>query len=250
VRTKLNPAWAAYRQATTSMLVPVYQYPTLGTFYSTCNQLAPVVKYVVANPASGPGSSVDPGYAAAISAAQAAGITVLGYVDTDFALGGVTLATAEANVTEWNVLYPGVTSIFIDRASSLTGVETSYYQPLCAQIHGVTGAVAVLNFGSVPDQGYMAFTDIAVIFENDYMNGSWASFLASVPSWVGTYAASRFSALVYDVPLPLYMQMVLAQSQAANIGNVYVTDQSAYAFNPWGAQAAYMAAEAATLAAR
>ena len=262
----MSPPWVAYKQAATSMLVPVYQHPALGIFWQLCGTYSAglaagagtgtggAVKYAIADPASGPGAG-DAFYTTAISAAFTAGITVLGYVDTNYT--AVPLATAQAQVSgagSWPVIYPGppaVTSIFFDRADDTAG-NASYYQTLCNQVHTVGGAVAVLNWGTVPasDPGYMTFADIVIIHENDYGAGAWAAFLAALPSWVQNYPASRFAALVYNCPSPYIMQQVLVQAQAANIGNIYVTDQDARAGNPWGYQAAYLPAEAAALAAR
>lgn len=243
--------WVAYRQAATGMLVPAYQYPTLGTFWAVCGAYAPPGSYVIANPASGPGISTDANYTAAIAAAKAAGLTVLGYVDTNYT--AVPSGTVLANIATWNTLYPGVTSIFLDRADNSLANE-GYYHTICDQVHTVASAVAVLNFGTIPvDTAYMGFADIAVVYEGDYMAGTWQTFLAGMPALlaaVPSVAAARFAAVVYNCPSPYFMQQVLAQSQAVNVGSVYVTEQDTRSFNPYGAPAAYFAAEAAILSAR
>src|ERR1039458_3640515 len=96
-----------------SMLVPAYSYPNPPTFWNLLLDYVPPVRYVVANVSSGPGPTADPNYTAVINAALAAGLTVLGYVDTNYA--PVPGATPDANNALWQAPY-GVTASFFENA--------------------------------------------------------------------------------------------------------------------------------------
>jgi hypothetical protein len=172
----------------------------------------------------------------------AAGLTVLGYVDTDYT--AVTGSTADANVALWESLY-GVTSIFFDRSSPLAGNEP-YYSARAANVHTTPGAITVLNFGTIPDSGYMAFTDIAVVFEGDYAVG-WQTF--SPAGWMAGYSPARFCALVANAQTTAQMQSVLVTAKTDGIGVVYVTPEtSPPSYSVWpGSQ--YCPTEAAQISA-
>lgn len=201
-----------------SMLVPAYSYPNPPTFWNLLLAAVPPVKYVVANVSSGPGVTADPNYTAVISAALAAGLTVLGYVDTNYA--AVPAATADANVGLWQSLY-GVTSIFFDRSSALIGDEP-YYAARTAVVRSTPGAITALNFGTIPDSGYMASADIAVVFEGDYATG-WQTFTPA--GWMAGYNPSRFCVLVANAQTTAQMQSVLVTAKTDGIGVVYVTPE-------------------------
>jgi hypothetical protein len=200
------------------MLVPAYSYPNPPGFWLNMMAAVPPVRYVVANVSSGPGVTADPNYTAVIGAALAAGLTVLGYVDTNYA--AVPGATADANTALWQSLY-GVTSIFFDRASALTGDEP-YYATRASAVHATPGAITALNFGTIPDSGYMASADIAVVFEGDYATG-WQAFTPA--GWMAGYSPSRFCVLVANARTTAQMQSVLVTAKTGGIGVVYVTPE-------------------------
>ena len=135
-----------------ALVVPAYQYPTLG-IWPTLAEVGPSVSpsYVIANIASGPGTSANPDYVAAIANAKAAGWSIMGYVDTDYA--GVALATVEANIDYWHSLY-GVVDIFFDRADS-TSANIGYYTGLTDYVHTRAG-ISMLNMGDAPAPGYLS----------------------------------------------------------------------------------------------
>src|SRR4051794_653988 len=62
--------------------IPSYFYP--GELWTQLNTSTPPVGLAVINPSSGPGSASNPDYGAQVHASKAAGITVLGYVHTDY----------------------------------------------------------------------------------------------------------------------------------------------------------------------
>ena len=219
-------------QGITALLAPLYEYPSPATDWNTLSALAPPVGYVIANPSSGPGTTADANWTAAIKKARANGITVLGYVDTNY--GAVASSTVTANIAAWKSLY-GVTSIFFDRADS-TGNYLSYYQGLANVIHATPGAVLVLNHGVIPPSGYAAIGDILVVFENQY--SAWSGFTPA--SWMFSYPPAKFCVLVWNVTAA-NMPTVMGQAQAFGIGNVFLTDE---ADDNWTALPSYLAGEA------
>jgi hypothetical protein len=91
--------WEPAAAPPVNLLIPAYQYPTTGALWADLT--AAPARYAVANISSGPGTGpANTDYTAAISAAQAAGVVVLGYVDTNF--GAVSSGTVAANVALWS----------------------------------------------------------------------------------------------------------------------------------------------------
>jgi hypothetical protein len=218
-------------------LAPLYIYPNPLTPWTATIAGAPAVQYIVVNPASGPGLSADPNYTAAIAAVQAAGITVLGYVDTNY--GAVPASTVSANIGLWQSLYGVTSGIFFDRASS-DPAFVPYQTAATALVHAVPGAVAVLNHGTVPAQGYADAGDVLVVFESAV--ATWPP--PTLPAWTSAWPRSKFCALVYNVTGAPAMQAVLSQAMALNIGVVNITDEPDDFFS---ALPGYMSAEFAAL---
>lgn len=79
----------AITRPTPRVIIPGYVYPGAAprTTWDAWIAAADPVSHIIANPGSpgGPGTSTDTNYAAVIAQAQAAGITILGYVDTNYA---------------------------------------------------------------------------------------------------------------------------------------------------------------------
>src|SRR5580704_14505275 len=105
-----QPAPAA---STQNMAVPAYFYP--GPLWTQMDHAGSALRIAVMNPNSGPGSAPDPNYVSAVHAAQAAGISVVGYVYTDW--GARRLSAVEADVNAYYRWY-GVNGIFFDQAST------------------------------------------------------------------------------------------------------------------------------------
>jgi len=204
-----------------SVIIPAYFAPNAsGTPWFSAIKAIPGVGTVIANPANGPGTAVDPNYQNVIENARATGIAVYGYVDTNRTADS--LASVEANINTWKKLY-NVTDIFFDNVA--TGiVEEAYYQTLSTYVHQQTpGSQTILNVGAVPDQSYMNAGDIIVTYDGDYNSYQDTSF----PSWVGNYSASRFYNIIYNVPDQAIMENVLDEAQANNVSYVYATNTNA-----------------------
>jgi len=197
------------------MAVPAYFYP--GSYWTQMDQAGPALTLAVMNPNSGPGSAADPNYVSAVHAAQAAGITVVGYVYTDY--GARSLSAVEADVNSYYSWY-GVNGIFFDQASTNCSYS-SYYATLNAFVKAKGGtARTILNPGTQTSQCYVSDADILLTFEgsdSQYVNSY------SAPSWVASYSPSHFWHIIYGASTSSAMTQAVQLSKQRDAGFVYVT---------------------------
>lgn len=199
------------------LVVPAYFYP--GADWNLADHDHPVPRIMIMD-AAGPGAGNVPvrKYQVAVRQAQAAGVTIMGYSDTDYARRPA--SAVEADVRKYKAWY-GVTSIFLDEVSGL-GNQLPYYAQLAHYVHSENpGAAVMLNPGTYPDQRYMSVGDIVVVFENDY--AAYAGL--QVPGWVRRYPAARFAHIVYATSAA-QVAGTLALAARRHAGYVYVTDGS------------------------
>jgi hypothetical protein len=184
----------------------------------------------VVNPASGPGATANPDMLAQVQAAQASGISILGYIDTDY--GAIDPATVKAQIDAYNDWY-GVDGIFFDRVAG-DPAHLAYYQDLVNDVAAVTpGNDVTLNEGVYPDQSFveglhaghnMQITHVA--FE-----GSYDTYVnTAVPAWVEN-SNTTFADLVYAVPTAADMRTVVQLASDHNSSYVYATPDTLP--NPW-----------------
>ena len=206
-----------------AVAVPLYVDPSMSP--STWSQLhgaAPVVALLVANPASGPGATVDSSYTQAISATHTAGQTIVGYVHTSYGMRPI--ADVEADVDAWYTFYPAIDGIFYDEASADTGTIAGYYQPIHDYVKGKKGArTVIINPGTLVAEAFMATADIVVTFEDVYAN--YVSNYPPNPAWIANYPRWRFWHLVLSATSVSDMQNAVTIARGRNVGYVYVTDQ-------------------------
>ncbi|MCZ4096029.1 hypothetical protein C8250_021095 [Streptomyces sp. So13.3] len=182
------------------LLVPLYVHPAVDPgAWRTLVGAADLLYGVVLNVADGPGTVRDPAFVAVAEELRAAGVRVLGYVDT--AYGRRPTHAVVADLRHHRKWY-GTDGVFFDQAAPDAGL-LSYYRWLArtARTARAGGSrTVVLNPGVHPAPGYAEFADLLVTFE-----GSWATYraAAAVPAWTSTYPADRFCHLVYDVPARL-----------------------------------------------
>ncbi len=212
-------------------LVPAYIFPTLSDWDVLESAHVPGTLAVM-NVASGPGGASDPLWVARVASAKAAGLTILGYVDTGFAT--VASATVKAQVDSYRAWY-GVAGIFLDQVAGVAA-NLGYYQDLVDYVNSIT----VLNEGVYPDQafaeGLTGAPLVHVAFE-----GTDASFgVISIPAWADTSLVA-FAYLVYDVPDAAAMQAVVQFAAANGVTYVYATSDTVP--NPWDTIPAYWSAE-------
>jgi hypothetical protein len=131
----------------TGLLIPLYIYPAnihtnkdFNRVIELKRQYSEVPFWVIVNPASGPGTSVDPNYTKAIDRLIGAGCVVMGYVSTSY--GKVPVETVQSNMQTWLKFYPRIQGIFFD--------EMLYEDNETAVEHQVTLNQSAHNLGFWP----------------------------------------------------------------------------------------------------
>jgi hypothetical protein len=230
----LTEAGPACQQA----LIPAYFYPGAG-WNEAIGGKPPPRLMIMDMTSSGAGPAPDRNYQAVARRAQAAGITLAGYSDTDY--GRRPAAAVEADVQHYRSWY-GVRDVFLDRVSG-NARDLAYYQRLSGYVHqAAPGSLVILNPGDYPRPSYMSAGDIIVAFE-----GSYAQYTRiAVPPWAGRYPAARFATLIYGVPAAL-LPGAIGAARRGHAGYVYVTSETGA--NPYGSLPGYWSREDAILTA-
>jgi hypothetical protein len=237
-------------------LVPAYFPP--GPDWDRLDQAAGKVPLdAIMNPASGPGTSVDPNYVTAVSKLQAAGGKVLGYVPTQF--GARPLSAVESDISFYVNNYH-VNGIFLDQVSVGGGGSHDYYAALYQYIKNISPTPSVIDNPGAPFPPADQFVDVAdtlVTFEgpltNPDPNGpSFQAYPNSGPyaglsPWFLKQPASKIANVVFDVPTAGDMRSALNKAVQNNAGYVYFTDQTLP--NPYGTLPSYWDQEVAAIAA-
>ena len=211
------------------IVVPLYSYPTSGSWTAViqAKQAYPNVPViVVVSPGSGPGGSQDANYVQGIKELQAAGIKVLGYVDTGY--GSDSISSVEAKVDLWEAWY-APNGIFFDRMNNVPGYE-GYYSSLGSYVHSLGMGTTMGNPGtSVPDS-YVGTLDILNVFESGYLPA--LSFI----TYPG-YAPTSFATMSYGVGL----DSAFISGAQGLVSWVYLTDGTLP--DPYSSLPSYFAAE-------
>jgi hypothetical protein len=246
-------------EAAIDVLVPAYSNPCCGPMWSGLISAAGAGGFtldVIFNPASGPGTSIDPNYLkngkGPLVDVKAAGGVVYGYVATSY--GTKSIAAAEAEIDRYfNTLYAGhIDSIFFDEMSNDLS-KVGYYQTLrdyvrsknpTAKVIGNPGTSFVYASGStaftVAD--YAASMDVLVTFES---TGSQYLTNYTPPSWVSTLSADHFANIVHTQPT--WDDSLVALAAARNVGMFYATND--VLVNPYDQLPSYWNAELAAITA-
>ena len=170
-------------------MIPAYVYPGDSAEWAAVLASAPDV--LIANPASGPGSSKDPAWAEIIRRAQTLGIRTIGYVATTH--GAKPAEAVLTEVREWRAWYPEVAGIFFDEAP--VG-PLSYLRRLHGEARGAdrTG-LSFFNPGSMPAGLRLAMLVLPGSVWCTY-EGDAATYLTIRPR--ALWLASRQCHIVYD----------------------------------------------------
>jgi hypothetical protein len=197
--------------------IPAYFDP--GDDWSRLVASHPLVAMAILNLADGPGLAPDQAVADQVGVAQATGTEVLGYVDT--ANGARPIADVVDDIARYDEWY-ATCGVFLDQGHVSGPVIRSYYHPLYASIKAeMPTCRVVLNAGAAMPRVVMVAADIFVNFEGNYL-----SYLDWSPSpWTGRYSPSRFWHIVYGIPTPEAMDLVVTLSRGRRAGWLYATDQ-------------------------
>ena len=205
------------------LLVPLYVYPgTDPGAWDGVAARADDVAWVVFNPASGPGAAPQPEFAEAAATLRAAGIPLLGYVDTDYAGRGHREVVADIErYQEW---YP-VDGVFLDQAGSGAAL-LPYYRRLSVAARSLEARQVVLNPGVHPDPGYADIADVLITFE-----GAWDTYRQlRTPDWTEAFPPQRFGHLVHSAPPDA---CGLVAEVAREYGAAYCYATPGAGGNPW-----------------
>ena len=220
------------------LLVPAYFYP--GANWTKAIRSRPVPDLMIFDiTSSGAGSAPNRVYQAEVKRAKIAGITVLGYADTDY--GHRPAGAVEADVRHYQSWY-GVTNIFLDEVASDRG-QVAYYRRLSDYVHGLdSGSLVVLNPGTYPAQAYMSIGDVVLAYE-----GTYADYLRlRIPGWAKHYPAASFAYVIYSTPRS-QLTTAIRSALSRGAGYLYVTNGSGAA--RYDALPGYWPAENAAFAA-
>ncbi len=227
---------------TTGLLVPLYTYPTDGTWTTLiqAKTARPTLDVVaIINPNSGPGTSKDSAYATGITNLETAGIVVVGYVATGYGTKSYSaVATVESNVDAYLSFYPNIEGIFFDEMSD-SASEQTYYQTLATYVASKKLGLTFGNPGAnVPDALVGIFTNL-VIYESQGIPPT-----SKVDAYRSTYGTAGFSYIAYGVSaLP---DTTTLQTLDGYVRYAYITDLGGA--NPYDALPSYLAAEVTALA--
>ncbi|HEX3792084.1 MAG TPA: spherulation-specific family 4 protein [Pseudonocardiaceae bacterium] len=209
--------------STAGLVVPAYFHPALADEdWQTLVRVAPDLRLVVLNVASGPGQVLDGAFVDVVARIRAAGVSVAGYVDTDY--GQKEQQEILTEIVAYRRWY-GADSVFFDRVAS--GIEhVPRYQALATSARAIGTELIAFNHGTHPVRDYAEHADLLGTFE-----GTWSAFQeVDVPVWVHDHPANMFFNLVYDTPgrMARAVEEIAAQR---NVGSVYRTEHGGP--NPW-----------------
>jgi hypothetical protein len=240
-RTKAGPAVAARGLR---MLVPAYIYPAgdgRKEWQKLIDAASRVELVVIANPNSGPGEDRDAEYDAIFTEAAARGITLVGYVSTDF--GRRPPAEIKKDIATWVRFYPQIRGVFFDQQPR-EGRHAALFVELRDVVRQELREPLVITNPGIPcDESYLArgVSDVTCAFVN--FEG-FERF--ELPATFKPYDASRFAAMPYNIPDVESMRSLVKEAIIKRIGYLYISD--ARPPNAWGKLPAYWEAEVEAVA--
>ena len=226
------------RPGTVRMAVPAYFDPPSAEWQRLIAG-APAVGMIVFNPDSGPGAAADQAYTQVIAQAQAAGITMLGYVATSY--GARPEADVISDINRYYDFY-SLSGIYFAEGpmdADCTAMEAMYHR--MADAVRARDSRAFLAVGTRFCPTYIFFFDIMVQFARN-----WSEYQTDYapPSWMPANSPQRFVHFVHSVP-GADASAALSRAIANGAGWVFVTDQAEP--NPWGVLPSYFNEELATM---
>ncbi len=213
--------------AQTKILIPLYSYPTwynpeAYTWPKIAAAASQVPITAIINPNNGPNNGPpNRDYARGIQDLKQGGVTILGYVATNYGKRDISQVKADIDIYAKHFHLDG---IFLDEAASGAD-KLNYYQEIYKHIKTQPQLkMVVLNQGTQTDQGYLTRPagDNLVIFEN--YSTAWNQYQPQ--TYVKNYESGHFSCLIHTVPDVATMKQHINQAVARNIQYIYITDDS------------------------
>jgi len=181
----------------------------------------PTVPFLVAiNPASGVGSSKNTALASRVTAMQAVGIIVIGYVYTSY--GNRSQAVIQNEINLYKQWY-NINGIFFDEMANTQGLET-YYSALNAYTKSqISNGFTMGNPGTDSRASYVGTMDNLIIYER-----AGLPTLDSLKGWHTSFDKKNFSIIPYGVATLTSQQV---KDYATVCGWLYITNDTLP--NPW-----------------
>ncbi len=199
----------------TGVIVPLYSYPTSPVWQSLIsdhNAYPSVPIIAIINPSSGPGTSPDPNYVQGINALRSAGITVVGYVYTQYSQRSI--SSAESDINDYHQWY-NINGILFDEMSNVAGNE-NYYSTLSNYAKSLGYTITVGNPGTAVPASYIGTVNILNIYENAGLPST-----ATLSSNTAGYSSSNFAMVAYDVSS---VPESFVASASTYVSYMYITD--------------------------
>jgi hypothetical protein len=240
-------SWRAPSHSPTQ-LVPAYFYPS-GVGLAAWNRLARDAGSIrieaILNPASGPGTKIDPNYVAVVNKLRTAGGSVFGYVSTQY--GDRDMAAVTNDIKTYISFYD-INGIFIDEMANIQD-RFRYYEEIYHFIKGLHSDFKVIGNPGMPYtlESYLAAADALVIFEGS--SARYAEFMPLLTApWILNYPRDRFANIVYAATSETDVMRALDKAEQTHAGSVYITDGELP--NPYRGLPPYWAREVAEICVR
>ena len=175
------------------LVVPAYFRPDVRPDdWGQLARHASRVRLVILNLANGPGAKPDPAFYPALDRLREAGVSVAGYVDTNYGRRpGREVLDDLGLFLRWY----DVAGVCFDR-TAVTAEHLGYYAALSRYARDMGARVVLFNHGAHPLEAYAEHADLLGTFE-----GPWRAYLQlAVPRWTRSRPAQMFYHVVYSVP--------------------------------------------------
>src|SRR5262249_3351609 len=204
------------------LLVPAYIYPAgdgRNEWQRLIDAASKVEIAVIANPNSGPGEDREAQYDAIFTEASTRGVTLLGYVSTDF--GRRPPAEIKKDIETWVRLYPQIRGIFFDGQPRESRYAASFAELRDAVKQKIRDPLVITNPGILCDEAYLALnvSNVTCVFVNFQ---GFDRF--ELPKPFRPYGPSRFAAMPYNIPDAETMRILVKEAIIKGIGYLYISD--------------------------
>jgi hypothetical protein len=205
------------------LIVPAYFHPaTHPGEWAWLADNADQIEMIILNLANGPGTQPDAAIFPALDRVRSAGVTVAGYVDTNYGQRSVYDAMSDLSL---HVGWYQVDAVFFDRAA-VAPEYVGRYAELSYRARELGARQVALNHGAHPVESYADHAELLGTFE-----GPWTAYPElSIPRWVRTRPVSQFYHLLHTVPLTSFSDAIWLAARR-HAGCAYVTDRGGV--NPW-----------------
>jgi len=219
-------------RAETGLIMPMYGNDAFQIM-QVYNAAAKVPVIAILNPDDGVGWKKNNWLAAQVSDLQRRGVTVIGYIASEY--GWRDSAEVDDEADKYKIWYR-VNGLFIDEVSGASS-KLNYYKSIRAYAKRIGIGFTVLNPGTPISSSFLAAGDVIV----DYEHADWQFDFAraGTGSWVPGNA-SRAAGIIYGVG-EQRMWTIVNAGVAKGYGWLYVTNQNEP--DPFGISASYFDAE-------